>query len=312
MGAASTAQRACNREPSQPTTTAVIGRRQSALRIAPPALCILLLLLSQDLAAATSLTTIAFAVNIENPPLAFKQSGVVKGLEVDLARALAAALDLELSLHALPEPRLMDALRGGRVDVALSALPSDELAALGLATSESVLDSGQMAIVRTDELGHFPRLIDLKLTNARVGYQRGSLGARLVQAQLPRAERVPFANANEGLAALRDGEIAVFIHEATTAWSLAANPEETALTAVFQPISIEQLRFITRTEDAQLRRDLDRVLDAWRRSGELERIIRRWIPIQIRVRDRFSQHQEPDSPWSGRAAPRPACHRDTT
>ncbi|MBK5939202.1 substrate-binding periplasmic protein [Halochromatium roseum] len=310
MGAASAAQHACNPEPSQSTTAAALGRRRNAPRVAP-ALCVLLLLLSQDLAAATSLTTIAFAVNIESPPLAFKQGGVVKGLEIDLARALAAALELELSLHALPEPRLMDALRGGRVDVALSALPRDELAALGLATSQSVLDSGQMAIIRTDDLTRFPRLIDLKLTSERVGYQRGSLGARLVQAQLPRAERVPFAHANEGLAALRDGEITVFIHEATTAWSLAADPEETALTAVFQPLSTEKWRFITRTEDAQLRRGLNRVIDAWQRSGELERIIRRWIPIQIRVKDRFSQYQEPDSPWSGRAVPRPACHRDT-
>lgn len=295
MGAASPAQRARNREPSPLTTltTAAAIRSRCTQQGLALTLCLFLLPLGPELAAATPPTTIAFALNVDSPPLAFKEGGVVKGLEVDLARALAAALELELSLQALPEPRLIDALRGGRVDVALSALPSAELAALGLATSGPVLDSGQMAIIRTDDLARFPRLIDLKLTDQRVGYQRASLGARLVQAQLPRAERVPFADASEGLAALRDGEIAIFIHEATTAWSLAADPDETDLTAVFQPISIEQLRFITRAEDTLLHRDLNRVLDAWRRSGELERILRRWIPIQIRVKDRFSQQQGP-------------------
>jgi polar amino acid transport system substrate-binding protein len=311
MGAASPAPHDHNTEPSPLTTAAAMPRRGTRRSLAL-VLGLFLIALGPDLLAATPPTTIAFALNIDNPPLAFKEAGVVKGLEVDLARALAAALELELSLQALPEPRLIDALRGGRVDVALSALPSDELAALGLATSGPVLNSGQMAIIRTEDLTRFPRLIDLKLTDQRVGYQRASLGARLVQAQLPRAERVPFMNASEGLAALRSGEIAVFIHEATTAWSLAANPEETDLTAVFQPIAIQQLRFITRAEDAQLHRDLNRVLEAWRRSGELERILRRWIPIQIRVQDRFSQQQEPGSPWSDQAAPRPACHRGTT
>ncbi|NEX15580.1 MAG: hypothetical protein C1943_02805 [Halochromatium sp.] len=247
-----------------------------------------LLILSHSIAAATTPATLAFAISPDSPPLAFKREGVVQGLEVDLARALAAALKLQLNLYALPEPKLIDALRGGRIDLLLSGLPSAELAALGLSSSKPVLDSGQMAIIRTDDLGRFPRLIDLKLTAERVGYQRGSPGARLVQAQLPRAERVPFADANAGLIALRAGEIAIFIHAATTAWALAANPHETELTPLFQALSIEHWRFVMRTEDTQLRRDLDRVLKSWRASGRLERIIQRWIPLQIRIKDGFS------------------------
>ncbi len=253
------------------------------------ALCALALTLGLDPTAATPPPRLTFAISLDSPPLALKRSGVVKGLEVELAHALAEALKLELSLRALPEPRLIDSLRGGRVDVALSALPNDELAGLGLATSTPVLDSGQMAIIRTEDLASFPRVIDVKLTSERVGYQRASLGARLVQAQLPRAERVPFVDAKTGLAALRAREIAIFIHDATTAWALGAEPEETELTALFQPLSVEQLRFVTRTEEAQLRRKIDQVLEAWRRSGELERMIRRWIPIQIRINDRLSR-----------------------
>ena len=251
----------------------------------------ILLTLGLDLAAATPAPTLAFAISLDIPPLAFKRGGVVKGLEVDLARALAGALELELSLHALPEPRLLDALRGGRIDLVLSALPADELDGLGLATSARVLDSGQTAIIRTEDLTRFPRVIDLKLTSKRVGYERASLGARLVQARLPRAERVPFADAKTGIGALRAREIDVFIHDVTTAWALAADPEETELTGLFQRLSVEPLRFVTRAEEGQLRREIDQALEALRRSGELERIIRRWIPVQIRVNDRLNRQQ---------------------
>lgn len=275
----------------RPRTGGQTRRRRHSRVYLATVLAGILLALGHDLTAATPPPTLAFAISLDIPPLAFKRGGVVKGLEVDLARALATALELELSLRALAERRLIDALRGGRIDVVLSALPAEELDALGLATSGRVLNSGQIAIIRTEDLTRFPRLIDLKLTRERVGYERASLGARLVQARLPRAERVPFADAKTGLAALRAREIAIFIHDATTAWGLAADPEETELTGLFQPLAVEPLRFVIRAEESQLRREIDQALEAWRRSGELERIIRRWIPIQIRVNDRLSRQQ---------------------
>lgn len=272
----------------------------------------LLLAIGCSAAAETPRAALAVGISVDAPPLAFRRNGVVKGLIVDLARGLADALERDLQLRRIPERRLTDALRGGRIDVMFSQRPPAELDALGLATSSPLLATGQMALVRSDELDRFPRPIDVKLTTAKVGYERGSLGARFVQARLPRAERVPFADAAAGLAALRAGDIDLLIHDATTAWTLAADPDETELIGLYQALSDEQLRLVTRREDASLRRELERVLDDWRRSGRLARLISRWLPIQIRVGEHISPAHRPAAPSSARAAPRPAARRDTT
>jgi ABC-type amino acid transport substrate-binding protein len=222
-------------------------------------------------------------ISIDSPPLAYKRDGVIRGLEVDLARALAEALERDLRLIRLPGISMIDALRGGRIDLAFSSLPGDELEALGLAASIPILATGQMAMVRTQDIGRFARLIDLKLTDARVGYQRASLGARFVQARMPNAERVPFAGTTDGLEALRNADVDVFIHDATTAWLLAADPNELKLSAIYRALTDDRLRPITRAEDIGLRQELNRILASWERSGELERLISRWIPVQIRV-----------------------------
>jgi polar amino acid transport system substrate-binding protein len=250
----------------------------------------LLLLWMGDAAQALepSAATLVVGISVDDPPLAFMQAGAIHGLEVDLAHHLAVALGRDLRLKRLPEPRELEALRGGRVDVIFSRQPSQDLEALGLGVSHSLLRLGQMAMVRTADLERFPRLIDLTLTDARVGYERGTLGARWVQARLPHAERVPFGGAEDGLEALRENTIDIFIHDATTAWNLAASPEQTALIGLYRELSDEHLRLVTRIEDDTLRRACDRVIENWHRSGTLEQIILKWIPLQIRAAERLS------------------------
>ena len=229
--------------------------------------------------------TLRFGIAADTPPLAFSDDGVLRGLEIDLARALCQDLGMEMRLRALPRPRLVEALRGGRIDVFLGTLPPDELQVLRLAASEPVMETGQMALIRTDDLPTFARAVDLITTHRRVGYERGSAGARFVQANLTQAERVPLADAAVGVAALRRGDIDVFVHDATTVWAVAAAAEETQLIGLFRPLTDERLAWFVRDQDQPLLAAIDGVISDWRANGRLATLINRWLPIQVRVGD---------------------------
>lgn len=230
--------------------------------------------------------SLRIGVSAGGAPMAFFDNGVLRGLEVDLARALAEATKTQLNLQQMPEPRLIDALRGGRIDLVLSTLPETDQRALGLVASEPLLHTGQMALIRADDVATFGRLLDIVTTTARVGYQRGSAGARFVQANLPEAERVPVADATWGIAALRAGDIDLFIHDATTIWSIAENPNETELLGIFRPLTEERLAWIMRAEDQLLERNVDAVVRDWRESGRLTTLINRWIRTQVEIEQR--------------------------
>jgi polar amino acid transport system substrate-binding protein len=215
--------------------------------------------------------------------MAFFERGVLRGLEVDLARALADSLGRELQLKEMPEPRLIDGVRGGRVDLILSALPDGDLEALGLRAVSALLETGQMALIRIDEASRYSRPIDLMTTSARVAYQWGTSGARFVQAHFPNAERIPYPDAQSAVAALRAGDVDVVVHDATTAWAIAADAREDDVMGVFSPLAVEHLAWVAREEDALLRRSVDAVLSDWRSSGRLQEIINRWIRIRVQV-----------------------------
>jgi ABC-type amino acid transport substrate-binding protein len=239
--------------------------------------------ISTVVGAAEDRASLRFGVSAGGAPMAFFDHGVLRGLEVDLARNLADAMKAQLRLQEMPQPRLIDALRGGRIDLVLSTLPETDLRALGLVASETLLSTGQMALIRAEDVATFGRLLDIITTGARVGYQRGSAGARFVQANLPNAERVPVADATWGIAALRAGDIDLFIHDATTVWAIAADPDETELLGIFRPLTEERLAWVMRAEDEVLERNVNNIISAWHESGSLNGLINRWIRTQVEV-----------------------------
>ena len=227
--------------------------------------------------------TLRLGVAASGPPLAFFDHGVLRGLIVELARGLAESLDRELQVQEMPEARLVDALRGGRIDLMLSTLPDADLQALGLAASTTLFETGQMALIRAADIGRFARPVDVNTTESRVGYQQGTAGARFVQSGMPRAERVPFADVDLGIEALRRGDVDVFVHEAPTVWAIAADGTDAELLGIFQPLTNARAAWTVRAEDQLLRTSIDLVLRQWRESGRLTRIVNRWIRLRVEV-----------------------------
>jgi polar amino acid transport system substrate-binding protein len=167
----------------------------------------------------------------------------------------------------------------------LSTLSQTDLDALGLAASTALFETGQMALIRAADLGRFQRPLDIITTNARVGYQQGTAGARFVQSGMPAAERVPFADVADGISALRTGEVDLFVHAAPTIWAVATDPSEEQLLGVFQPLTDERAAWIVRSEDQLLLTGINLVLHQWRDTGRLNRLVLRWIPVRIEVTD---------------------------
>jgi ABC-type amino acid transport substrate-binding protein len=244
----------------------------------------MLVSISTVVSADEDRASLRFGVSAAGAPMAFFDHGVLRGLEVDLARALADDMNVQLRLQEMPQPRLIDALRGGRIDLVLSTLPEPDLRALGLVASGTLLGTGQMALIRAEDVATFGRLLDIMTTQTRVGYQRGSAGARFVQANLPNAERVPVTDATWGIAALRAGDIDLFIHDATTVWAIAADPDETELLGIFRPLTEERLAWIMRAEDELLARNVNNTIRSWQESGRLARLINRWIRTQVEIK----------------------------
>lgn len=214
-------------------------------------------------------------------PLATLDQGVLSGLAIDLARLLTEQLDMGLQLSLLPERDLVSALKGGRIDVMLSTMPQHELRALHLLASEPLLETGQLALVRPQDLERFTRPIDVLSTRGKVGYERGTTAARVVHQRMPLAQRIPFPSAAQALLALEQAEIDLLVLDAMLAWNQLANPDAPPLAALLHPLLTEHLVWTVREQDVHLLARINAALTQWQSDTTLAHVISRWIPMRI-------------------------------
>lgn len=211
------------------------------------------------------------------PPIVFKEEGRLSGLEAELARGLEGELSRRIELVELDWEGLIPALEAGQIDVIMSGMSITEERARRVRFVESYLQVGQMSIIRKADRLQLGSPALLSLTRRRVGFVAGTTGAAYVQEHLPQAEHVPLSSTDEGLQALRTGTIDAFIHDAVTAWRVGEHESSDTLTASFSPLTEEHLAWAVRKTDDELYRDLNGVLERWRRSGYLQDMFRKWL-----------------------------------
>ena len=147
--------------------------------------------------------------------------------------------------------------------------------------TEPYVTIGQMALVRSKDSSKFRDVQSLSNVSSKVGFVRGTTGEVAAKAFFRSATLVPQSSINDGIAALRKGEIEVFIHDAPTVWRVAGNPNEKELTGLYRLLTKEPLAWAVRKSDEPLRFALSRKIQDWQLSGFAKQTMTRWVPLRI-------------------------------
>ena len=216
------------------------------------------------------------------PPLAFEENGEIKGVEVDFAHQLAKDLGLELTFVELPWTGLIPALTEGRVDVIMSGMSITEDRSKLVDFTQPYLRVGQMALIRKADYQRLRGTAAMNQPTSRVGFQTGTTGEAFVRRKLTQAQLKGFPTPEEGIAALRAGEIDFFVHDAPTIWRETGGFDKQArdLMGRYTPLTEEYLAWAVRKDDQPLRDRLNTELLHWRENGQLEVFLDHWIRVR--------------------------------
>lgn len=217
------------------------------------------------------------------PPILFEHEGEIVGIEADLARLVADKIGRRVDFRRYPFDELLDALERGEVDVAMGGLSITEERSRRVRFTEPYMQVGQLALIRTQDVGRFGRIQSIKRPGTRVGYERGTTGEEFVGARLSRSVAFGFDSVEEGLRSLRADRIDCFIHDSPTIWRLAGDPKNRDLLGLYRPLTDEHLAWALRLDDVRLTDRLNATLSHWQREGLVEPILNRWIPLRVRV-----------------------------
>jgi polar amino acid transport system substrate-binding protein len=232
-----------------------------------------------------SLTAAPLRVGIATnyPPLAFRREGEVVGIEADLARKAARELQRRLDLVGLSWEDLIPALVEGRIDVIMSGMSITPGRQEQVRFVEPYLRVGQMALLKKAELIRLGGALGLRRAGVRVGFSRSTTGEAFVRGQLAEAEPRGFASVDDGVAALRAGEIEYFVHDAPAIWRVTMEPAQRDLVGLYELLTEEYLAWAVRLADAELASALGSLVGRWKADGELNPILRRWIPVRVKI-----------------------------
>jgi polar amino acid transport system substrate-binding protein len=215
-------------------------------------------------------------------PLAYKDPRFgVAGVEVDFAKQLGDGLKKKIVFVETPFPNLIQALLEERIDIIMSGMSITSERAELVSFTDPYARVGQMALVRAKDRSAFPDVQSFSKVTSAIGFVQKTTGEMAAKAFFPRAALAPQPTIDAGIAALRNGEIQVFIHDAPTVWRIAGNPNEKELAGLYWPLTKEPLAWAVRKDDEPLRFALNRELEQWKLNGSLKQVLSRWVAVRI-------------------------------
>ncbi len=210
------------------------------------------------------------------PPFEVADENGARGLDVDLAQALAADLGVEAEFVYFGFDGLYDALATEQVDVLLSALVIAPERSRDFAFSTPYFNAGQVLIVPAgnEKIGEMA-----DLSGRTLAVELGALGhveAAAWAKRLPDLTVRPYTTSDEALAAVLANEAdATLVDAISGRLYLKEQPQ----LKIVQEVTVEPFALVVRIEDEQLLTQLNTSLENLRQSGELEAIIGKWLSV---------------------------------
>lgn len=222
-------------------------------------------------------------VSANYPPVIFKEQGQYKGIEADLARALAKELGREVDFVEMKWNSLIPALQRNKVDIIMSGMSITPERNRQVLFTQSYFQISQMLLVRRSEAGRFRRPGKKYYIKSGiiVGVERGTTGEKLASKYLPGQRIRSYNSVEEGKAALKKGDINCFVHDAPTIWQYIDGKKDPQLTGLYWNFSKEKLAWAVSRTRPRFAKEINAILNKWRYSGISSRIVSKWIPVRV-------------------------------
>jgi len=208
------------------------------------------------------------------PPFAYYEGQDVVGFEIDIARALAAELGLEVQWMALGFDGLYDALRADAADILIASMSPDPLRTNDALYTNAYFDAGLVLVSSADDRFNHMSDISGRMLSYAFGSHAHAESDRWQRRVAPYTT-LPFELPKHALDAVRMGHANAALVSSTDArLYLRQHPEWDAYLAFItqQPYVIAVNPRLRRLPEA-----INAALDILEADGTLAMLLRRWL-----------------------------------
>ena len=182
--------------------------------------------------------------DIPHPPFEFEEGPELRGIDVDLAKAVTGRLGIAADFKDVDGPGLFDALKTGQCDVIASAVVINDEKAKEFDFTAPYFDLRQSVLVRKADEEKYRDIAALQ--GHAVGVVTGSPGADTAKQQLGGSPVKEFATSAALLTALTSGQVDAAVQDEPVNAYSAATSGQTAAVHTFRDGARMQLGFVVK------------------------------------------------------------------
>ncbi len=211
-------------------------------------------------------------------PFSYRRpDGTLEGFDIDAARRLAAALGVEVRFVATSWPTLVEGLREGRYDIAMSGITRTLERQARVSLSDPYFSIGKCPLVRAADRERFSDLEAIDRPGVRIGVNPGGTNEAFVREHIENAEIVVIEDNLSIPEAVASGRVDVMLTDNVEAVLVAALDPRLVAVSPDSPLTREELSYMLPRDDPAFLDWVNLWLHQMTLGRELERLREKWM-----------------------------------
>jgi polar amino acid transport system substrate-binding protein len=205
------------------------------------------------------------------------RNGDLIGLDVELARALADAMRVELILVETPFAELLSDIEKGKIDLAISSMTITPRRNARVAFAGPYMISGLSLLTRSDLVGQLTDVASLNSADRGWGALEGSTGEELISDVFPMARYVVIESQEAAIEMIASGEIDGLVADhPSVEFAIARNPD-LELASLPSPLTTEPLGIALPANSPLFANLVQNYVNTLDYTGQLMQMKARWL-----------------------------------
>lgn len=213
----------------------------------------------------------------DQPPMNMRnRQDKLMGFDVDLARALANAMRVELKLEQIPFGDLTKALADGKVDMVVSGMSiTPERTAEALFVGPYMM-GGKSILATRDTIKQFAAG-GLESSERVLAALKNSTSATFVKEAAPNATLLEVDDYATAIIMVRNGDVAGLVADATTCQLAVLRNPDAGLVTLDKPLTVEPFGIAVDADDPEFHNLVQNYVRAYEGTGLLTNLRKKWL-----------------------------------
>ena len=242
---------------------------------------VLFFILAVSGGVASAAEPLRVGMELSYPPFEMTDpQGRPAGVSVRLAEALGKHLGREVVIENIAFDGLIPALKTGKIDCIISSMTATPERSRSIAFSAPYLKTGLALLVGTKSPVRSEADLDLK--GRTIAVKKGTTGHQYAATALKQARVLVLDKENAAVMEVAQGKADAFIYDSLSVFQNQKRHPETTR-AILRPFREETWAIGLRQSDAELLRQINEFLKAFRAEGGFEKLSDEFLPEEKRA-----------------------------